>query len=145
MKVVIVLVSIVFISFFTLSFQPGPKVWEVPEKYQKMKNPIPSSASSIKIGKDMYVRYCKSCHGTKGKGEGTQAVKQNMTTGDFTTIAFTKETDGAVFYKMTEGHNEMPSIKKKIPGSDDIIEGSFGETGSVGDLINYIRTLATKK
>ena len=42
---------------------------------------------------------------------------------------------------MTVGHNDMPSFKKKIPGSEDIIEGSFGETGRVGDLINYIRTL----
>lgn len=144
MKVFIVLFSLTFLTLFILAFQPGPKVWEVPEKYQKMKNPIPTSSSSIKIGKDMYVRYCKSCHGTKGKGEGSQAVKQNLTTGDFTTAAFAKQTDGAVFYKMTEGHDEMPSFKKKIPSSDDIIEGSFGETGSVGDLINYIRTLAKK-
>ena len=145
MKVFIVLFSIAFITLFTLAFKTAPKVWDVPEKYQKMKNPIPSSPASIKIGKDMYVRYCKSCHGAKGKGEGKQAVKLNVTTGDFTSEDFIKEPDGAVFYKMTEGHGEMPSFKKKIPSSDDIIEGSFGETGSVGDLINYIRTLAGKK
>ena len=107
-----------------------------------MKNPIKSTPASIKIGKEMYKRHCKSCHGTKGKGEGTKASKLKHSIGDFTTEAFKRETDGAIFYKMTVGHDEMPSFDKKIPGNDDFIEGSFGETGSVGDLINYIRTLA---
>lgn len=123
-------------------FSTDPYQWEVPEKYQKMKNPIASTPASIKIGKGMYKRHCQSCHGSKGKGEGPRAAKLNHSIGDFTSLAFTKETDGAIFYKMTVGHDEMPSFEKKIPGREDIIEGSFGETGSVGDLINYIRTLA---
>lgn len=130
------------VALFMLSFGNDPWQKEVPEKYQKMKNPIPSTPASVKIGKDMYSHYCKSCHGSNGKGEGTKAVKANMEVTDFTTAEFKKEKDGAIFYMMTVGHNDMPSFKKKIPSSEDIIEGSFGETGSVGDLINYIRTLA---
>lgn len=136
--------SLFLISFFICAYVMGPAQWDVPEKYRKMKNPVASSAVSIRIGKQMYVRHCRSCHGITGKGEGPRAPKLTHSIGDFTTAAFQKETDGAIFYKMTEGHDEMPSFRKKIPGSDDIIEGSFGETGSVGDLINYIRTLAAK-
>lgn len=138
------IISIIIAAIIFISFINKPTQWEVPEKYQKMKNPVKPTASSIKIGKDMYKRYCTSCHGNTGMGEGPKAVKLNKTCGNFTTDAFKKETDGAVFYKMTEGHDDMPSFKKKIPSNDDIIEGSFGETGSVGDLINYIRTLANK-
>ena len=129
-------------ALFLPAFTSGPTQWEVPEKYQKMKNPIKTSPESVKIGKAMYKRHCRSCHGLTGKGEGPQATKLDQTIGDFTSETFKKQTDGAIFYKMTEGHENMPSFKKKIPGNEDIIEGSFGETGSVGDLINYIRTLA---
>ena len=37
----------------------------------------------------------------------------------------------------------MPGLllKIKIPGHDDIIEGSFGKTGSAGDVVNFISPL----
>lgn len=134
--------STLIVALFLPAFTNSPAQWDVPEKYQKMKNPVTTSPASVKIGKDMYKRHCRSCHGITGKGEGPQAIKLNQTTGDFTSDAFKKETDGAIFYKMTVGHENMPSFRKKIPSNEDIIEGSFGKTGSVGDLINYIRTLA---
>jgi mono/diheme cytochrome c family protein len=142
MKMLTGLFGMVIMSLIIFSFEQGPTQWVVPENYQKMKNPVKSDAASIKIGKDMYLRYCKSCHGENGDGEGTRGAKLVPAPGDFTTAAFKKESDGAIFYKMTVGHNAMPSFKKKIPSHDDIIEGSFGKTGSAGDLINYIRTFA---
>ena len=145
MKIFTGVLSMIVLCIIVLSFVPqNPAQWVVPENYQKMKNPVPSDAASIKIGKDMYWRYCKSCHGENGDGEGPRGAKLVPSPGDFTTEAFKKESDGAIFYKMTVGHNAMPSFKKKIPSHDDIIEGSFGKTGSVGDLINFIRTFAKK-
>lgn len=38
----------------------------------------------------------------------------------------------------------MPGFKKRIPGNDDVIEGTFGKTQSPGDLINYLRTFGKK-
>lgn len=144
MKRVFAFFSLVLAALFFLSFQQSPSDWVVPEKYQKMKNPVPLDATSIKIGKDMYTRHCKSCHGVNGKGNGPKAEKLKPSPGDFTTAAFSKVTDGAIFYKMTVGHDNMPSFKKRIPSNDDVIEGSFGHAGSVGDLINYIRTFGPK-
>jgi len=144
MKSFIALLFTIVLSVFMMAFIQGPKKWVVPEKYQKMKNPVPSDENSIKIGKEMYERHCITCHGVTGKGDGPRAIKLNQTPGDFTTEAFKKETDGAIFYKMTEGHKDMPSFKRRIPGNDDVIDGSFGKTGTPGDLINYIRTLAKK-
>lgn len=144
MKRIIGLSLSIALVMMIASFQQEPKPWDVPEKYQKMKNPVKSDSVSVKVGKEMYNRYCKSCHGIKGKGDGPKALKLNQSVGDFTSESFKKETDGAIFYKMTVGHLDMPSFKKKVPSNDDVIEGSFGKTGSVGDLINYIRTLADK-
>ena len=139
-----VLVCSIVISVFTMSFNQGPAKWVVPEKYQKMKNPVATSDASIKIGKEMYERHCLNCHGVTGKGDGKRAVKLNQTPGDFTSEDFRKESDGAIFYKMTVGHKDMPSFKRRIPGNEDVIDGSFGQTGTPGDLINYIRTFAKK-
>lgn len=127
-----------------LAFIQDPSKWVVPEKYKKMKNPVPSDSASIKIGKEMYVRHCVLCHGATGKGDGKRAIKLNQTPGDFTSEEFKKQSDGAIFYKMTEGHKDMPSFKRRIPSNEDVIEGSFGKVGTAGDLINYIRTLGRK-
>ncbi len=139
-----VLFCTIVVSVFTMAFNQGPKKWVVPEKYQKMKNPVPTCDASVKIGKEMYERHCLTCHGVTGKGDGKRAVKLNQTPGDFTSEDFKKQTDGAVFYKMTEGHKDMPSFKRRIPSNEDVIDGSFGQTGTPGDLINYIRTLVKK-
>lgn len=144
MKNIIGLLGVAMVALLMFSFIQDPTKWVVPEKYQKMKNPVPSDSSSIKIGKEMYGRYCKSCHGVNGKGDGPRAIKLNQTPGDFTSEAFKKQSDGAIFYKMTEGHKDMPSFKRRIPSNDDVIDGSFGKTGTPGDLINYIRTFSRK-
>jgi mono/diheme cytochrome c family protein len=128
MKKTIFMCMAVGLSLILAAFQPKP--WAVPDKYLAMKNPVPSSVESIKDGKDLYVTHCNSCHGKKGKGDGTKAAQLETECGDFTTAAFAKEPDGALFYKMSEGRKDMPSFKKKIPDANDM-----------WNVVNYIRTL----
>ena len=99
------------LSFATQKNDP----WPVPDKYQKMANPVASDAASIATGKELYNKHCASCHGKKGKGDGPKAAQLDTDCGDFTTAAFAKQTDGALFYKTFEGRKDMPSFKKKIP------------------------------
>jgi mono/diheme cytochrome c family protein len=104
--------------------------WPVPDKYKNMPNPVKSDAASIASGKALYNQHCKSCHGTKGKGDGPKAEQLNTECGDFTKPATQSETDGALFYKTSEGRKDMPSFKKKIADQNDIWA-----------VVNYIRTL----
>ena len=104
--------------------------WPVPDKYQKMANPVKSDASSINTGKELYNQHCQSCHGKKGKGDGPKADQLDTECGDFTKADFQKQTDGAIFYKTLEGRKDMPSYKKKIPSENDIWA-----------VVNYLRTL----
>ena len=103
--------------------------WPVPEKYQKMPNPVKADASSIATGKSLWNKHCVSCHGKTGKGDGTKAATLKTHPGDFSTAEFKSESDGAVFYKTSEGRKDMPSFKKKIPDADDI-----------WSIVNYMRT-----
>jgi mono/diheme cytochrome c family protein len=95
-----------------------------------MKNPVASDTESIKLGKKLYGRHCKSCHGGEGLGDGLKAPQLDTPCGDFTTQAFQSQTDGAIFYKTIDGRNDMPRFRKRIPKDDDI-----------WSIINFIRTL----
>ena len=134
--------ALIVSTFSFILFQEDP--WKVPEKYEKMKNPVVADDASIKAGKELYTDHCISCHGKKGKGDGYKAANINTTPTDFTSAKFQKQTDGALLYKISYGHKDMPGFKKRIPDNADVIEGSFGKTRSPGDLINYLRTFATK-
>ena len=124
----IVLALIVLIAgAFTYHLQ---KPWPVPEANKKMKNPVASDAESIAAGKALWSTHCKSCHGTKGLGDGTKAATLKTEPGDFSKPSVQAQSDGSLFYKTSEGRDDMPSYKKKIPDQDDI-----------WSLVNYIRTL----
>ena len=121
--------SMISISFTLLNKQ-DEKPWEVPANYVKMKNPVASNSTSIEEGKTLYNKHCKSCHGGKGLGDGSKAAQLKTDPGDFSAASFQSQSDGALFYKTSEGRDDMPSFKKKIP---DAVER--------WSIINFIRTL----
>ena len=106
--------------------------WIVPDEYKTMKNPTDANDSENKaIGKSLYNKHCKSCHGKEGYGDGPKADEQEGDLGDFSTAEFQAQTDGELFYKTTFGRNDMPKFQKKISGDKDRWL-----------IVNYIRTLA---
>lgn len=121
-------IGLVFIFSFVLD-STGGDPWPVPEKYEKMKNPVKADGESLSIGKSLYNKHCKSCHGKEGLGDGSKAAQLDTSCGDFTSKEFTSQSDGAIFYKTIEGRDDMPGFKKKIPDAED-----------VWSVVNYIRT-----
>ncbi len=98
--------------------KPAGKPWPAPESAVKMKNPVKSDDGSMKEGKDLWAQHCKSCHGAKGKGDGSKAAKIDISCGDFSSADFKKATDGALYWKVTEGRKPMPSYKEKLSDSE---------------------------
>jgi len=105
------------------------KPWPVPDKNKNMVNPIKADAASIAAGKVLWNTHCKSCHGAKGLGDGSKAAQLKTEAGNFSKIDVQAQTDGALFYKSSEGRKDMPAFKKKIPDADDR-----------WSIINFIRT-----
>ncbi len=124
-------VTMIF-KFFNPSVRSSPenKPWPVPDKNYNMVNPIKPVAASIAEGKELWVKHCQSCHGKTGHGDGTKAAQLNTEPGNFTLPATQKQSDGSLFYKISEGREDMPSFKKKIPDAEDI-----------WNIVNYMRTL----
>lgn len=118
MKKIIIILGVIFIGSLSLISMVEKDLlqepWVVPSKYQKMKNPYLNAIDTDKIGRTLYVKRCKSCHGVKGKGDGKKAETLDTEVGDFTDESFKDQTDGALYYKTLFGRDDMPSFKKKI-------------------------------
>jgi mono/diheme cytochrome c family protein len=121
-----------FICIMISGYKPfyQNKPWPVPDNFKSMKNNVPSNAESIAEGKELYATHCKSCHGSKGIGDGPKAAQLKTEPGDFSKADFQSQSDGSIFYKTSEGRDDMPNFKKKIPDADER-----------WSLVNFIRTL----
>ena len=114
-----IILGIAAISVFTLPRAAAQdngknKPWDAPESAEAIKNPLTVDENLLTTGKENYSRHCKSCHGSKGRGDGPKAANIDISCGDFTSEEFAKETDGSVFWKATEGRKPMPSFKEKL-------------------------------
>jgi mono/diheme cytochrome c family protein len=93
--------------------------WDVPEAAQKMKNPTKADKENMVVGRAIYLKHCRSCHGRDGEGDGPKAGELDTFPGDFSSEEFQSQTDGALYYKTTEGKGDMPSFKKTIRSDED--------------------------
>ncbi len=104
------------------------KPWVSPANAQNVKNP----ASPDGTGKVLYTSYCTPCHGNSGKGDGPAAAALNPKPADHTSSALQSETDGSLFWKISEGRKPMPQYKLAFTPEQR------------WQLVNYIRTLSKK-
>ncbi|ASU33074.1 c-type cytochrome [Mucilaginibacter xinganensis] len=133
MKMKLMLTTSVFaLSMMSIAFTTIQKTkpWPVPDKNAKTANPVKSSKESIAEGKSLWNLHCASCHGKTGLGDGSKAAQLKTQPEDMTKGAAQSQSDGSLFYKISEGRDDMPSFKKKIPEAEDI-----------WNVVNYIRTL----
>ncbi len=134
MKTLKFLMIIGIVSFGLLSFgKLIQEEWKVPDKYEKMKNTTEANAENLAIGKTLYSKHCKSCHGKTGQGDGTKSGEVDGDLGDFSSEEFQAQSDGALFYKSYIGRDDMPNYEKKMTEEDMWI------------LVHYMRLLGTKK
>jgi len=127
-KILTVLGVISFILFSFSSFVQDE--WKVPEKYVNMENPTDADEDKS-IGRSLYNKHCKSCHGKEGYGDGSKADEVEGDLGDFSSKEYQAQTDGELFYKTTFGRDDMPEYTKKMPDDEDRWL-----------IVNYMRTLA---
>lgn len=106
--------------------------WVVPERRAKRSNPVPMHAAAVTRGREIYRRECKSCHGLAGLGDGPKAAELDSKVPDITSAKVQEQTDGALFWKITEGRGDMPTTRTAL---------SEEERWTV---VHYLRSLAKK-
>jgi hypothetical protein len=115
---------------------PYPDMASMPiGEQESLPNPVPSTLQSLKRGEVIFNRYCVTCHGPQGGGDGPVAGAP-FGTGPFGLVlpiggpssvakAFS---DGHIYTTISLGRGRMPSYKR-IPPQER------------WDVINYIRDL----
>lgn len=108
--------------------------WKAPADAKNMKNPRADKKNDKKEmaeAKKVVDTNCQSCHGS-GKGDGPAAAAlPPPKPADWTSAKVAKETDGELFWKISNGRGAMPPWKH-LPEKDR------------WDIVNYIRTLQKK-
>ncbi len=123
--------AIIFVTANMAMAQKAGGPWTVPAKYKAMKSTVKAGDPTIaSVGKDLYNKNCKSCHGSKGLGDGPKAANLNISTGDFSAAKFQAQSDGELYYMSFIGRDEMPNFEKKILDEADRWA-----------VIGYIRTM----
>ena len=114
------------------SAKSGTDEWVAPARAAKKKNPNAVDAVSLEKGKAVYLKECASCHGDTGKGDGSAVKDLERKPGDLTLAKMFAQSDGALFWKITEGNKPMASYDKTLSEEDR------------WHVINFTRTLAEK-
>jgi len=122
------IVTLMFLFFVTTALVQDTEEWIVPERFKQMQNPVEVNNQSIRIGSSLYRRNCRDCHGSSGKGDGSEARDLDTEMRDFGSEEVQNQSDGELFYKTREGRDEMPGFAADIYDED------------IWNVVNYLRT-----
>ncbi len=99
--------------------------WKAPADAKAMKNPV----KGVGNAKKTIETNCVTCHGASGKGDGVAAAAlPPPKPADWTSARVQAESDGELFWKISNGRGAMPPWKH-LPEKDR------------WEIINYLRTL----
>jgi mono/diheme cytochrome c family protein len=110
--------AVMFVAFTAFLNQGDP--WDIPSKYKSMKNPSDTSDKEcMDVGKSLFDKHCKSCHGSEGFGDGKKAGEIDTPMPDLTTSEYKSQGDGVKYYQSFIGRKDMPNFEKKITSEED--------------------------
>ncbi len=109
--------SLIFFYGFLLSIQ-AQSHWQAPQSADELKNPLLNNPQIIEKGQKIYQSLCVSCHGADGTGNPVMVKSLNPPPADLSAAAVQNQTDGAIFWKISEGRSLMASYKNMISEED---------------------------
>ena len=100
--------------------------WVVPAEDQGKLSPVQFTEPMQQSGADIFSAQCQVCHGMPGQGNYNAMLVPSP--GDPAAQKFQSNTDGAMFYKISEGRATMPSFKSALSKAD------------IWNVISYVRS-----
>ena len=106
--------AIIIGTMMTSNHASAQGKWVAPSSANELKNPVAGDAAALKEGKALYQSYCSPCHGEKGKGDGVAGGALSPKPANHSSALVQNQTDGAIFWKLTEGRGAMASYKAAL-------------------------------
>lgn len=88
--------------------------WVAPDTANDLINPFESNDENIAKGLVTYKKSCRYCHGRNGDGQGFEAEELETVTTDFTDASYLNQSDGSMYWKISEGRNDMESFENEL-------------------------------
>ena len=111
---------------------PAAGDWNVPERKLRQRNPLAATEANVAAGKKLYVHQCGPCHGWLGNNDGPYAPKEMAKARRHTDPLLWNDSDGALFWKISEGRAPMPSTRGVLSDQER------------WQIVTFMRTLAPK-
>lgn len=106
------------IGFVSLSsFTGGDKLvhaqdrWIAPAWADTLTSPYHDEPLTLANGEELFGLYCASCHGEGGYGDGAAGGALGQKPANFHDSLVKKQTNGALFWKMSNGKGNMPPFQ----------------------------------
>lgn len=99
--------------------------WKVPAESQEKLSTFSFNSSTVNLGLEIYMNNCKACHGIPGMNNFQPLIPEP---GDPESSKFQKNTDGELFYKISEGKGQMLSFKNTLTPEE------------IWNVVSYIRS-----
>ncbi len=123
--------AMAFLAFTVPQDAKKGEPWKIPAEYKSKANPDKGDDASVKFGKSVYAKHCRSCHGNVGQGDGPKARNLETDPGDFSDAKWQASvTDGELYYMSIIGRDEMPNYESKIIDEEERWA-----------VVNYVRSL----
>ena len=101
-------------------------------KAAALKNPVQSTPASITEGRQLYLKNCRHCHGTKALGDGPLAPKNVRPANLIDATWDHGSTDGEIFTVIANGLGTDSPMKGAKPMLNDT---------QIWNIVNYLRAI----
>jgi len=118
-------ILLIAVSFFTVLITLSARKItydedvKIPASADELENPFPHDEKATAQGARIYKKVCWVCHGDNGDGKGPQAIELKTQPADFNSDLVLNRTDGALFWWIQNGGNDMQPYKDVL-SKDDI-------------------------
>ncbi|MGM0507396.1 MAG: c-type cytochrome [Bacteroidota bacterium] len=115
--------------------QEDPEQWTAPAEADTLSNPFShEDAEVIERGQETYVMLCADCHGDRGDGTGAAGQAWDPSPADFTSSEVQDQTDGSLYWKISEGNPPAMLTYKNMIEEEEIWQ-----------LVTYLRSLGPEE
>lgn len=111
-KTILLLLLIPVLAFQLLPVVGDP--WKAPPEADALLDPMAKDPKAVQKGEKIFSSLCWTCHGIGGTGNGPNAEALKVHPADLGSAAVQAQTNGAIYWKITNGRGEMASYEQVI-------------------------------